>query len=93
MTDCPIAALIETCKEYKQNSEASEKSRVHLHPLLRTAEKASCDTEEELRTAYDALENVRRAFVQSATPMGEQQFDMTFMLKNPDVSGFNSGAQ
>ena len=24
------------------------------------------------------------------TPMGEQQFDMTFMLKNPDVSGFGS---
>ena len=36
------------------------------------------------------MENARRAFVQSAIPMGEQQFDMTFMLKNPDVSGFGS---
>ena len=90
MTDCPIAALVEICKEYKQNSEASDEIESAFAAAIADAEKASCDTEEELRTAYDALENVRRAFVQSATPMGEQQFDMTFMLKNPDVSGFNS---
>ena len=39
------------------------------------------------KLAMKLLENARRTFVQSATPMGEHQFDMTFMLKNPDVTG------
>lgn len=90
MTDCPIAALVETCKEYEQNSEASDEIKSVFATAITDAGKASFDKEEDLRKAYNALENARRAFVQSATPMGEQQFDMTFMLKNPDVSGFGS---
>lgn len=90
MTDCPIAALVETCKEYEQNSEASDEIKSVFATAITDAGKASCDKEEDLRKAYNALENARRVFVQSATPMGEQQFDMTFMLKNPDVSGFGS---
>ena len=55
---------------------------------IKTAEGyVQLETVEELQTCYEALENARRTFVQSATPMGEHQFDMTFMLKNPDVTG------
>ncbi len=59
-----------------------------LKTTIKTAEGyVQLETVEELQTCYEALENARRTFVQSATPMGEQQFDMTFMLKNPDVVG------
>lgn len=86
-----IAGLLAECLTYKENSTADQETVNAFELAIKTAEGyVQIETVEELQVCYNALENARRAFVQSATPMGEQQFDMTFMLKNPDVSGFGS---
>ena len=86
-----IAGLLEECSIYKENSTADQETVNAFEIAIKTAEGyVQLETVEELQICYEALENARRTFVQSATPMGEQQFDMTFMLKNPDVSGFGS---
>lgn len=83
-----IAGLLEECSIYKENSTADQETVNAFEIAIKTAEGyVQLETVEELQTCYEALENARRTFVQSATPMGEHQFDMTFMLKNPDVTG------
>lgn len=83
-----IAGLLAECLTYKENSTADQETVNVFELAIKTAEGyVQLETVEELQVCYNALENARRAFVQSATPMGEQQFDMTFMLKNPDVTG------
>lgn len=83
-----IAGLLEECSIYKENSTADQETVNAFEIAIKTAEGyVQLETVEEFQTCYEALENARRTFVQSATPMGEHQFDMTFMLKNPDVTG------
>ena len=83
-----IAGLLEECSIYKENSTADQETVNAFEIAIKTAEGyVQLETVEEFQTCYEALENARRTFVQSATPMGEHQFDMTFMVKNPDVTG------
>lgn len=83
-----IAGLLAECLTYKENSTAGQETVNAFELAIKTAEGyVQLETFEELQVCYDALENARQTFVQSAAPIGEQQFDMTFMLKNPDVTG------
>ena len=68
-----IAGLLEECSIYKENSTADQETVNAFEIAIKTAEGyVQLETVEELQTCYEALENARRTFVQSATPMGER---------------------
>ena len=50
-------------------------------------------TTEGLRQAYEQLVEAHRAYQSAANPTGDYQFDMTWLLTNPDVSNLAVGYQ
>ena len=94
ISECPIGALIETCEAYSQNSVSTSATKATFDAAIATAEGVDLATVDSngLREAYNALEAARQAYASAAVPTGEQEFDITFMLTNPQVSGFGSWA-
>ena len=50
-------------------------------------------TTEGLRQAYEQLVEAHRAYQSAANPTGDYQFDMTWLLTNPEVSNLAEGYQ
>lgn len=95
ISECPIETLIETCEAYSQNSVSTSATKATFDTAIAAAEAVDLSTVDinGLREAYNALEAARQAFVQNAVPTGEQEFDITFMLTNPEVSNLAVGYQ
>ena len=86
-----LPALITECQAYLDNSEGGDEARAALEDALKAAEGyMSLTTAEEIVACEAALETARQAFAKVATPTGEQQFDMTFLLTNPDLTGLGT---
>ena len=80
-----LQAFIGECQAYLDNSEGGDEARTALQE---TIDKYMDLSDVEAMTAYaEELEAARQAFAKVATPTGEQQFDMTFLVKNPDANG------
>ena len=83
-----LPALITECQAYLNNSEGGDEARAALEDALEAAKGyMNLTTAEEIVACGAALETARQAFAKVATPTGEQQFDMTFLVKNPDANG------
>ena len=83
-----LQALITECQAYLNNSEGGDEARAALEEALEAAKGyLNLTTAEEIVACGAALETARQAFAKVATPTGEQQFDMTFLVKNPDANG------
>lgn len=83
-----LPALITECQAYLNNSEGGDEARAALEDALEAAKGyMNLTTAEEIVACGAALETARQAFAKVATPTGEQQFDMTFLLTNPDLTG------
>ena len=88
-----LPALITECQAYLENSEGGDEARAALEDALEAAEGyMSLTTAEEIVACEAALETARQAFAKVATPTGDQQFDMTFLVKNPDANGLPRAA-
>ena len=89
-----LPALITECQAYLNNSEGGDEARAALEDALEAAKGyMNLTTTEEIVACGAALETARQAFAKVATPTGEQQFDMTFLLTNPDLTGLGAWAQ
>ena len=88
ISECPIETLIETCEAYSQNSASTSATKATFDAAIAAAEAVDLSTVDinGLREAYNALEAARQAFAQNAVPTGEQEFDITFMLTNPNAT-------
>ena len=88
ISECPIETLIETCEDYSQNSVSTSATKATFDAAIDAAEAVDLSTVDinGLREAYNALEAARQAFAQNAVPTGEQEFDITFMLTNPNAT-------
>ena len=83
-----LPALITECQDYLENSEGGDEARTALGKALEAAKGyLNLTTAEEIVACEAALETARQAFAKVATPTGDQQFDMTFLVKNPDANG------
>ena len=83
-----LPALITECQAYLDNSEGGDEARAALEDALEAAEGyLNLTTAEEIVACEAALETARQEFAKVATPTGNQQFDMTFLVKNPDANG------
>lgn len=83
-----LPALITECKAYLDNSKGGDEARAALDDALEAAEGyMNLTTAEEIVACEAALETARQEFAKVATPTGDQQFDMTFLVKNPDANG------
>ena len=84
-----LAALLPECQAYVDNSRvADETARTALSDAISAAEGyEALTTVEALQECYNTLETARQTYARIATPTGEQQFDMTFLLTNPDLTG------
>ena len=86
-----LPALITECQAYFDNSEGGDEARTALEEALEAAEGyLNLTTAEEIVACEAALETARQDFAKVATPTGEQQFDMTFLLTNPDLTGLGT---
>ena len=95
ISECPIETLIETCEGYSQNSVSTSATKATFDAAIAAAEAVDLSTVDinGLREAYNALEAARQAFAQNAVPTGEQEFDITFMLTNPEVGAYTSASR
>ena len=95
ISECPIETLIETCEAYSENSVSTSATKATFDAAIAAAEAVDLSTVDinGLREAYNALEAARQAFAQNAVPTGEQEFDMTWLLTNPEVSNLAVGYQ
>lgn len=86
-----IATLIEQCTDYTQNATADDET---LQTLQQTIQEATTyrtlTTTQQLTTLYETLTQARNNFVATATPDQDYEFDMTHLLTNPDVMGWNA---
>lgn len=83
-----LPALITECQAYLDNSEGGDEARAALVDALEAAKGyMNLTTAKEIVACEAALETARQEFAKVATPTGEQQFDMTFLLTNPDLTG------
>ena len=81
-----LPALIPECQAYLDNSEGGDEARVALEGALEAAEGyMNLTIAEEIVACEAALETARQEFAKVATPTGDQQFDMTFLLTNPSL--------
>ena len=81
-----LPALITECQDYLENSEGGDEARTALENALEAAEGyMNLTTAEEIVACEADLETARQDFAKVATPTGEQQFDMTFLLTNPSL--------
>lgn len=82
-----LTSLIGECQSYYDNSKAVTTIKSALADAIAEAERyQELTTVEELESYVETLEHARRVFVANAVPTGDVQFDMTFMLTNPDLS-------
>ncbi len=87
-----LPALITECQAYLDNSEGGDEARAALEDALEAAEGyLNLTTAEEIEACEAALETARQEFAKVATPTGEQQFDMTFLLTNACSMGETTG--
>lgn len=83
-----IDELIKECDSYLGNSIAPIEVKDALSDMLeQTRGYAAMTTAEEILKCAENLEITRRAFVEQAIPTNDVQFDMTYLIKNPDVTG------
>ena len=83
-----LPALITECQAYLDNSEGGDEARAALENALEAVKGyMNLTTAEEIVACEAALETARQEFAKVATPTGDQQFDMTFLVKNPDANG------
>ncbi len=89
-----LAALLPECQAYVDNSRvADETDRTALSDAISAAEGyEDLTTVEALQECYNTLETARQTYARIATPTGDQQFDMTFLLNTPDVTGLPKAA-
>ena len=89
-----LAALLPECQAYVDNSRvADETARTALCDAISAAEGyEDLTTVEALQECYNTLETARQTYARIATPTGDQQFDMTFLLNTPDVTGLPKAA-
>lgn len=89
-----LPALITECQAYLDNSGGGDEARAALEAALEAAKGyVKLTTAEEIVACEAALETARQEFAKVATPTGDQQFDMTFLLTNPDLTGLGAWAQ
>ena len=87
-----LPALITECQDYLENSEGGDEARTALENALEAAEGyMNLTTAEEIVACEADLETARQDFAKVATPTGEQQFDMTFLLTNACSMGETTG--
>ena len=87
-----LPALITECQAYLDNSEGGDEARAALEDALEAAEGyLNLTTAEEIVACEAALETARQEFAKVATPTGDQQFDMTFLLTNACSMGETTG--
>ena len=86
-----ILAYLTTCKSDLANSTGADDTA--LENAISALEPAdwSTVTLEALQQAYNSLVEAHRAYQAAATPIGDHQFDMTYLLTNPDVRGYANG--
>ena len=86
-----IVNLINECQSYHDNSIATDEAKSILLAKIEESKKYKESTVEELQQYIEPLETVRREFVEQAIPTGEVEFDMTYLINNPDVTGLPKG--
>lgn len=88
-----IPQLIESANECLDNSEASKSLKENLKQLVSQAEGyQELATGNELRDCYTQLETALHDYMRVADPVEEYQFDMTFLLINPNVHTWKKGS-
>lgn len=88
-----IPQLIESANECLDNSEASETPKENLKLAVSVAGGyRELATGNELRDCYTQLETALHDYMRVADPVGEYQFDMTFLLINPNVHTWRGGS-
>lgn len=87
-----IDELIKECDSYLGNSIAPTEVKDALSDMLEQArDYETMATAEEILECAENLELTRRSFVEQAIPTKDVQFDMTYLIKNPDVTGLPKG--
>ncbi len=84
-----ILAYLTTCKSDLANSTGADDTA--LENAISALEPAdwSTVTLEALQQAYNSLVEAHRAYQAAATPIGDHQFDMTYLLTNPNPTSNN----
>ena len=89
-----IPQLIESANECLDNSEASKTLKENLKLAVSVAGGyRELATGNELRDCYTQLETALHDYMKVADPVGEYQFDMTFLLTNPDLTNLPAWSQ
>ena len=84
--------LINECQSYYANSIASGEAKADFLAKINDAKKyKEAPTVEDIQKYIEPLETARREFVEQAIPTGEVEFDMTYLINNPDVTGLPKG--
>ena len=87
-----LPGLIEECRAYLDNSTGGGDARGALEEAVEAAEGyMDLSGAEEIVACADGLEAARRAFAEAATPTGDQQFDMNYLLTNACTTGEATG--
>ncbi len=85
--------LINECQSYYANSIASGEAKADFLAKINDAKKyKKAPTVEDIQKYIEPLETARREFVEQAVPTGDVKFDMTYLIKNPDVTGLPRGS-
>lgn len=87
-----LVDLIDECQYYYDNSQTTVEIKENFLNAINEAKTYQQLTSSEVLQEYaDNLELARQAFVEHANPVNEVQFDMTYLIKNPDVTGKPKG--
>lgn len=88
-----IVNLINECQSYHDNSIATDEAKnILLEKINESKNYKESKTIEELQQYIEPLETARREFVEQAIPIRDVEFDMTYLIKNPDVTGLPRGS-
>lgn len=87
-----LVDLIDECQYYYDNSQTTVEIKENFLNAINEAKTYQQLTSSEILQEYaDNLELARQTFVEHANPINEVQFDMTYLIKNPDVTGKPKG--
>lgn len=82
---------ISNVTDYTETTQGAHQTLVNR--LSQTAQAIESSTSaDSLTTTYNNLFNAAYTYIASATPTGSARFDITFLLTNPDLTGFTTWA-
>ena len=84
-----LPAYLELCKSDMNNSTGADDTALENAISALEAIDWNTITVDELQQAYNSLVEAHRAYQAAATPIGDHQFDMTYLLTNPNPTSNN----